>query len=86
MHCDVLVAGGGVAGLAAAEAAAASGARVIVADENVRFGGAFDLSEETIAGVAQADWVAERIHVLGKADNAHLLTRTTVVISAYTLS
>ena len=34
VHCDVLVIGGGVAGLAAAEAAAATGAKVIIADEN----------------------------------------------------
>jgi sarcosine oxidase subunit alpha len=32
-HCDVLVVGGGPAGLAAAEAAAATGARVILAEE-----------------------------------------------------
>ena len=36
VHCDVLVIGGGVAGLAAAEAAAATGAKVIIADENPR--------------------------------------------------
>jgi NADPH-dependent 2,4-dienoyl-CoA reductase/sulfur reductase-like enzyme len=39
VHVDVLVVGGGVAGLAAAEAAAASGKRVILADENPVLGG-----------------------------------------------
>ena len=34
VHCDVLVVGGGLAGLTAAKAAAASGAKVILADEN----------------------------------------------------
>ena len=38
-HCDVLVAGGGPAGLMAALAAARSGARVILADEQNEFGG-----------------------------------------------
>src|SRR5688572_2847955 len=38
-HCDVLVIGGGPAGLAAARAAAACGARVIVCDENADIGG-----------------------------------------------
>ena len=38
-HCDLLVVGAGPAGLAAASAAAASGARVILADENDTFGG-----------------------------------------------
>ncbi len=37
-HCDVLVIGGGPAGLAAARAAAHAGARVIVCDENPRRG------------------------------------------------
>src|SRR3954447_3029086 len=39
-HCEVLVVGGGAAGLAAALAAAESGARVILADEQPAFGGA----------------------------------------------
>ncbi len=38
-HCDVLVVGAGPAGLAAALAAARSGARVIIADEQEEFGG-----------------------------------------------
>ena len=37
--CDVLVIGGGPAGLAAALSAARSGARVILADENFALGG-----------------------------------------------
>ena len=47
VHCDVLVVGGGVAGLAAAEAAAATGAKVILADENPQFGGLADISGGT---------------------------------------
>src|SRR5258706_13574828 len=38
-HCDVLVAGGGPAGLAAALAARRAGARVVIADERSEFGG-----------------------------------------------
>ncbi|TIM50168.1 MAG: FAD-dependent oxidoreductase, partial [Mesorhizobium sp.] len=38
-HCDVLVLGGGAAGVAAALAAAETGVRVILADEQVDFGG-----------------------------------------------
>ncbi|MGH6918868.1 MAG: 2Fe-2S iron-sulfur cluster-binding protein, partial [Geminicoccaceae bacterium] len=37
-HCDVLIVGAGPAGLAAALAAARTGARVILADEQTRFG------------------------------------------------
>ena len=39
-HCDVLVIGGGPAGLAAARTAAGAGARVIVCQQSPRFGGA----------------------------------------------
>ena len=38
-HCDVLVAGGGPAGLSAALAAARSGVRVVLADERAEIGG-----------------------------------------------
>ncbi len=48
VHCDVLVIGAGIAGLAAAEAAAAQGAKVIIADENPRFGGIADISGGTV--------------------------------------
>ena len=40
--CDVLVIGGGIAGLAAAERSAAAGFDVVVADENERLGGSYD--------------------------------------------
>jgi sarcosine oxidase, subunit alpha len=78
-HCDVLVIGGGVAGLAAAEAAAATGARVIIADENPRFGGLADISGGTIGEASQIDWVAAKAAALAEAENVHVLTRTTAV-------
>jgi sarcosine oxidase, subunit alpha len=70
MHawCDVLVVGAGVAGLAAAEAAAAGGARVIIADENPRFGGLADIAGGTIDGGPQLDWANERIRALAASD------------------
>ncbi|WP_395687092.1 sarcosine oxidase subunit alpha family protein [Aestuariivirga sp.] len=79
VHCDVLVVGAGVAGLAAAEAAAAAGSRVIIADENPCFGGLADISGGTIDGLSQADWAAARARKLAAADNVHVLNRTTVV-------
>ena len=60
VHCDVLVIGAGVAGLAAAEAAAATGAKVIIADENPRFGGLADISGGTIEGQALPDWASAK--------------------------
>jgi sarcosine oxidase subunit alpha len=79
VHCDVLVVGGGVAGLAAAEAAAATGARVIIADENPRLGGLADISGGTIEGASQLDWVRSKAAWLAEAENVHVLTRATCV-------
>jgi sarcosine oxidase subunit alpha len=79
VHCDVLVVGAGVAGLAAAEAAAKAGARVIIADENSVFGGLADISGGAIDGLAQADWALAKARTLASAENVHVLNRTTVV-------
>ena len=79
VHCDVLVIGGGVAGLAAAEAAAANGAKVIIADENPHLGGLADISGGTIDGQSLPDWSAATGAKLYAAENVHVLNRTTVV-------
>ena len=60
-HCDVLVIGGGPAGLAAARAAAARGARVILCDENATFGGSLRGDATLIDGTPAAGWVDARI-------------------------
>ncbi|CAN5211107.1 hypothetical protein BH10PSE7_BH10PSE7_03860 [soil metagenome] len=79
VHCDVLVIGAGIAGLAAAEAASANGARVIIADENPRLGGIADLSDGTIDGAPLSGWVTARTASLAAAENVHVLPRTTAV-------
>ena len=56
-HCDVLVVGAGPAGLAAARAAAACGARVIVCDENPLPGGNLRGVAATIDGQDAAAWI-----------------------------
>ncbi|MEM7425169.1 MAG: sarcosine oxidase subunit alpha family protein [Pseudomonadota bacterium] len=78
-HCDVLIVGGGVAGLAAAQAASASGARVIIADENPQFGGIGDIAGGSIENQPQTAWIRETAAALAQAENVHLMTRTTVV-------
>lgn len=78
-HCDVLVAGGGPAGLAAALAAAHAGARVILADEQSEFGGALlSLRETTIDGVPAAEWAGQAVRQLSSMPNVRLLSRSTV--------
>ncbi len=78
VECDVLVVGGGVAGLAAAQAAAATGIRVMLADEQPRLGGFADSAGGTLDGKPQTEWVAQAAKSLGSAGNVHVLTRTIV--------
>jgi heterotetrameric sarcosine oxidase alpha subunit len=76
--CDVLVVGSGPAGLMAAKAAADTGARVILAELEPKFGGAANWSGETIDGMASAEWAATMMRDLKARDNVRLLPRTTV--------
>ena len=75
-HCDVLIVGGGPAGLAAALGASATGARVILCDEQAEPGGSLlDEPGVTIDGWPAPDWVREAIATLG--GSVTLLPRTT---------
>ena len=77
-HCDVLVIGGGAAGLAAALAAATSGADVVIVDENPATGGALRYeSGATIDGQSGWDWTVDTTAKLAALPNVRLLTRTT---------
>jgi sarcosine oxidase subunit alpha len=78
-HCDVLVAGGGAAGLMAAMQAAKGGARVILADEQNEFGG-WLLGEANISigDVPALDWISTMLANLAAMPNVTLLPRTTV--------
>ncbi|NND50411.1 MAG: FAD-dependent oxidoreductase, partial [Rhizobiales bacterium] len=76
--CDVLVAGGGVAGIAAARAAMEAGARVVIAELTSRFGGQSDLFDATIDDAPTRDWVAENVAALSASDRVHVLARTCV--------
>ncbi len=76
-HCDVLIAGGGPAGLMAALSAARSGARVIIADENPAMGGMLKGRRDTIDGRPAAAWVSDTVATLRGMDNVTVLTRTT---------
>ncbi len=77
-HCDVLVAGGGPAGLMAALTAAKSGARVILADEQNEFGGGLLACTDQVDGAPAAEWVAAVVDELGDCADCTLLPRSTV--------
>ncbi|MQY36581.1 Sarcosine oxidase subunit alpha [Streptomyces sp. RB17] len=71
-HCDLLVVGAGPAGLAAAAAAAKSGARVILADDQPELGGSLLGTGELL------DWADEIGAQLDAAPEVRVLRRTTV--------
>ncbi|MDQ2916015.1 MAG: sarcosine oxidase subunit alpha family protein [Pseudomonadota bacterium] len=76
-HCDVLVIGGGPAGLAAARAAARAGARVIVCQQSARHGGSLLGTDATIGTRRASDWVDETLAELAARPDVALLSRTT---------
>lgn len=76
---DVLIVGAGPAGLAAARAAARTGARVILAEQDFRLGGRALSSDETIEGQPAAAWIAGVRAELDTYDECRVLTRTAVV-------
>ncbi|MEU0896044.1 sarcosine oxidase subunit delta family protein [Streptomyces massasporeus] len=71
-HCDLLVVGAGPAGLAAAAAAARSGARVILADDQPEPGGSLLGTGEHL------DWVTGTTARLDAAPDVRVMRRTTV--------
>ena len=78
-HCEVAVVGGGPAGLTAARAAARSGARVILFDEQAEFGGSLLADAHVLLdGERAADWVAQVVAELAALPNVTLLPRTQV--------
>jgi len=77
-HCDVLVVGGGVAGLSAALAAGRAGARVIIADEQSEPGGLTLASMARIDGVGTSQWIENVVAELEAMPEVTLLPRSTV--------
>jgi sarcosine oxidase subunit alpha len=78
-HCDVLVVGAGPAGLAAAQAASRSGARVLLVEQDTHLGGSLLWRPATIDGLQGGEWVARTARELEAAAETQVLTRTTAV-------
>ena len=79
VHCDVLVAGAGPAGIAAALAAARAGARVIIADEQAEFGGHLLGRRAVINDRPAMEWISQAVDELEGEAEVRLLPRTTVL-------
>ena len=76
--CDVLVIGGGPAGLSAALAAGRSGARVILVDEDHQLGGRLLSERREIDFRSGADWAHEAVAELESMSEVRILSRTTL--------
>ena len=73
--CDVLVIGGGVAGLMAAKTAADTGAQVIVLEQTADWGGRAMVDGGTVDGAPVADFVNGLVADLSAMDNVTLRCR-----------
>ncbi|ASD79902.1 hypothetical protein CEJ98_13450 [Burkholderia gladioli pv. gladioli] len=78
VHCDVLVVGGGPAGLHAAYVAGLSGLRVILADDAEEFGGSVLGERFEVDGIPAALWARAIVSKLEQLPNVQLLSRTNV--------
>src|SRR3954452_24789137 len=78
-HCDVLVVGGGPAGLNAALSAGRRGARVILADSDTEFGGGLRCRPARIGETDGMEWARDAVAALGAMPEVRLLSETTVL-------
>jgi sarcosine oxidase subunit alpha len=76
-QCDVLVVGAGPAGLMAAWAAAATGARVVLVDSDRLPGGSLNQGEAPIDGLAPDAWAREMVARLNAMPNVTRLASAT---------
>jgi sarcosine oxidase, subunit alpha len=79
VYCDVLVVGGGAAGLAAADAAARTDARVILVEDQPVLGGALLVERGEIDGAPALEWVDAVRERLEAAPEARVLTRACAI-------
>ena len=78
-HCDVLVAGAGPSGLAAAHAAGRTGARVLVVDERPEPGGHLPGTRQAIDDAPAHEWVSSMLSDLAAMEEVRVLPRATAL-------
>jgi sarcosine oxidase, subunit alpha len=73
--CDVLIAGGGIAGLQAALVAGSAGARVILLEQTPQWGGRAPVDGDVIEGQPAEQWIDATVQALEMMDNVTLRLR-----------
>jgi sarcosine oxidase subunit alpha len=76
--CDVLIIGGGAAGLATALTAGRAGARIILADEDYTLGGRLQSDHNHIDDAPASLWLDGALEELNALPNVRLLTGTSI--------
>jgi sarcosine oxidase subunit alpha len=77
-HCDLLICGGGLAGLAAALTAGRSGIRVMLVEQSVNFGGVLNAEQIQLNNKPGNEWACNAVAELEGLSNVMLLPKTTV--------
>ncbi len=75
VHADVLVIGGGIAGLAAARQAGAAGAKVLLLEQSAHWGGRTAVDGAVVNGSPEVEWIQRTLVELYRMDNVRLRTR-----------
>ena len=76
--CEILIIGGGPAGIMAALTAGQAGADVILIEEDRLLGGRLLAEREEVGGLPGDQWAARSAAKLAAMDNVRVMTRTTV--------
>ncbi|MEO0931724.1 MAG: 2Fe-2S iron-sulfur cluster-binding protein, partial [Pseudomonadota bacterium] len=74
-HVDVLIVGGGIAGLAAAQAAGERGAHVLLVEQTALWGGRATVDMPEIDGQPAQDWIDNTVQALEKMPNVDMRLR-----------
>ena len=75
-HVDLVIAGGGIAGLLAGLAAGRAGKKVLLVEQNAHWGGRAPVDGDVIGGKPAGDWVADAVAELQAMENVSLRLRT----------
>ena len=78
-HCDALIVGGGIAGVTAALLAARAGKRVMLIDQDLRWGGMAAWDGSIVEGVPAEEWLRRSLQELQRMPDVRLMLSTVAV-------